>query len=291
MEEIFGFNPEANTGLKKEDPEEKETEIRENAEKVRKFLETISKKLRSEGLPITEGDCRINMNPFKNKDIKKDKEYIKRIEKKIEDELKEDGLSIDEIKKRKLMADGERFERLKTVILHKAFGKDFIVARSSRYDDIKNRIDNIIIEKETGNVVCAVDDITTKDSNVKKDQIADFRFKDKKEYVARKNKKDGAELKYGISVEKGRIVKKNIRNLPVFCISLSPETLKKTEKNLISSLNKKDGKSQEEEDFIFHFLFSIKEQIEDLEKKHRPDSDFGKNLAKNKEVIEKLKGM
>lgn len=291
MKEIISSNPETNSETKKENPKEKENEIRENAEKVRNFLSIISQELRSERLPITEGDCRINMNPFKNNDIKKDKRYIKEIEEKIDDGLTKDGFSIDEIKEKKIMADGERFERLKTVILHKAFGKDFIVARSSRYDDIKNGIDNVIIEKETGNVVCAVDDITTKDSNAEKDKITDFRFEDKKEYVARKNKKGGAELKYGISVEKGRIVKKNIGNLPVFCISLSPETLKKTEKTLISSLNRKDGKSQEEEDFISHFLFSIEEQIEDLEKKHRPDSAFGKNLAKNKEIIEKLKGM
>ena len=284
MKEIISI-PETNPKTKKENSE-KETEIRKNAEKVKIFLGTISEELRKEKLPITEGDCRINMNPFKYSDIRKDKTKIKEKEKKFDDELIKDGFSIEEIKEKKLMAEGERFERLKTAILHKTFGKDFIVVRSSRYDDIFNKIDNVIVEKETGNVVCAVDDITTKNSDSGKDEITDFRFEDKIEYTTRKNKEGGAELKYGISMEEGRVVKKNIRDIPVFCISLSPETLKKTEATFVDG---KDEKSQEEKDFISHFLSLIEKQIEDLEKKHRSDSAFGKNLIQNKKIIEKLK--
>ena len=79
------------------------------------------------------------MNPFRGafgfreKDIReygirKHKEYIKE-------------------KEEKIMIAGERFERLKTAILYKAFREKFIVVRSSHYDDIRNGVDNVIVEK------------------------------------------------------------------------------------------------------------------------------------------------
>ena len=213
MKEI-NLSPEANIGTKKENP--KEIEIRENAEKVRDFMKEISKELKREGFPIGN-DGRIDMRAFEKVyskgEVKRDNDYIKQKENLFNQEALDKGLSKEEIEKGKLMAEGERFEKLKTAVLYKAFKEKFVVARSSRYDDIKNGIDNIIIEKETGNIVCAVDDVAT-DENSKK-------FEEKKRKVMEKNMAGGAKLKYGITIdERGWMRKTELNNIPVFQLTL-----------------------------------------------------------------------
>ena len=298
----FEFNPAA-ADPKNENPEPKK-EIRENAEKVKLFIEKISEELRKEGIPVNS-DCRINMNSFrkalgfKERNVQKHKEYVEKREKNFYEEMTEEEKK--EMEEEKIMAAGERFERLKTAILYKAFREKFIVVRSSRYDDIHNKVDNVIVEKKTGNVVCAVDEITTNIGKTK--NTPDSRFENKKEDVKRKNIEDGgAKLEYGISVEGGKIIKKKFENLPVFYIPMSQETLKKTEKNFISPFNEKgeladEGdklpdkeykKSQEEEDFTSSFVSSIEDQIEFLNSRIRLNPTLRKNLLQHKEALEKL---
>jgi hypothetical protein len=54
-----------------------------------------------------------------------------------------------------LLSDGERFEVLKTIVFYKFLNEKFIIVRTSSYDDVQNHVDNLIVEKETGNIVCA----------------------------------------------------------------------------------------------------------------------------------------
>ena len=282
MKEI-NFSPEVNSETKKENP--KETEIRENAEKVRNFMKEISKESKREEFPIGN-DGRIDMRAFKNFYSKgaltKDNEYVKKMEKKFDDELIKDGFSIEKIKERKLMAEGERFERLKTAILYKAFKEKFVIARSSRYDDIHNGIDNVIMEKETGNIVCAVDDVAT-DENSKE-------FKEKERKVMEKNMAGGGTLKYGITINKqGRICKTELNNIPVFQLTL--KDIKKAEGEFDSS---KKESSDGEKKLALDFLSSIREQIEFFTEASKGKSHlnaFRKNLIQNKETLEKLEEM
>lgn len=280
MNEIIGFSPETNPKTKKENPQE--IEIRENAEKVRDFMKEISKELKREGFPIGN-DGRIDMRAFKNFYSKgaliEDNKYIKKREDSFDEELLEKGFSKEEIEERKLMSAGERFEKLKTAILYKAFKEKFVVARSSRYDDIRNGIDNVIMEKETGNIVCAVDDVAT-DENSKE-------FKEKERKVMEKNMAGGAKLKYGITIdERGRMRKTELNNIPVFQLTL--KDIEEAEKKFDPS---KKESSDDEKKLASDFLSSIKEQIKFFTEASKGKSHlnaFRKNLVQNEETLKKL---
>ena len=302
MPERFNFESnQSNPKTKKENLKIKERiEIRENAEKINTFIEKISEKLKEEGVPVNT-DCRINMNPFrkafgfKEKDVIEHKRYIKKKEKEFCEDLT--GEEKREKEEEKITIAGERFERLKTAILYKAFKEKFIVVRSSLYDDIRNGVDNVIVEKETGNVICAMDEITTNEKNTAS------RFENKKEDAERKNiEEGGAKLEYGISVKEGKIIKKKIGDIPVLCVSIDQETLKKTERSFISPFDKKGEiankedkspngeykRSEEEEKFISDFFDSSKKQIDSLDLNRRLNPDLRKNLLLHKKAFENL---
>ena len=49
-----------------------------------------------------------------------------------------------------------------TLLLNKFLKKDFIVARASSYDDYNNGIDNVLIDKTSGEVLCGFDEVMVK---------------------------------------------------------------------------------------------------------------------------------
>jgi len=59
---------------------------------------------------------------------------------------------------------GEKLEQLKTASLANLFrgskskASNFVVMRTSRYDDVKHGVDNIIIHKPSKSIVCAFDE-------------------------------------------------------------------------------------------------------------------------------------
>lgn len=264
----------------KENFELEKSEIRKNAEKVEKFMKIISVELRREGLPIGN-DGRIDARAFKrvysNGEMDSDKNYVKDRENSFKKELLEKGLIEEEIEEGKLTAESERFERLKTAVMHKAFGEKFAVARSSRYDDIKNGIDNVIMEKETGNIVCAVDDVAADENSE--------RFKEKKKRVMEKNMSGGGTLKYGITKNRG---KKYFNNIPIFWLDLNKEDLIKAEENF-NPLEKELSDNGKE--LASDFLSSIREQIEFFMEKPHLNSAFRKNLVQNEKTLKKLEEM
>lgn len=166
-----------------ESPQEKELEKAEQEQETRKklinFITQIAENLKiKDNVPLTE-DCRIDMEAFNKiyskEIIKKDQELIE----KYESEWYK-GLSQEDIKKERLKTDGEKLEMLKTTVFAKGLGQEFIVARTSRYDDIKNNIDNVILEKETGNIICALDEAGG---------TMNVRYQEKVEKIMARNKK------------------------------------------------------------------------------------------------------
>lgn len=68
------------------------------------------------------------------------------------------GDDMDIVKKDESIRAGSVFEMLKTAIMNKKLAGQFIVVRSSYYDDYCNGVDNVIVHKETGDIICAIDD-------------------------------------------------------------------------------------------------------------------------------------
>ncbi|MDP6388001.1 MAG: hypothetical protein QGG63_01865 [Candidatus Pacebacteria bacterium] len=198
--------------------------IDSKAEEVQNEIETLSEDFNAENIPV-DNRCGINMKAYKDKyapeKLEKDYKYIEKAEKEF---ARIEGLTVEQWKKSKDKRNGERFEQLKTVILNRNFETPNIIAiRASDYDDYKNSIDNIIINKNTGDIICALDAIAN-DKNSK-------RYKEKEEKIKEINEKGGAKLKYGITFEDDKPVLKEIKGVNIFILSLSSRELYEALKN------------------------------------------------------------
>lgn len=121
------------------------------------FIAENSEKLRKEGVPV-DNDCRLDMkaflNIYGNKMVEKNQELVKEYGAKWHPDI-----PIEDIAEKKKKTSGEKLEILITALFAKFLGDKFIVVRSSLYDDVKNGIDNVVLEKESGALICAFDEI------------------------------------------------------------------------------------------------------------------------------------
>ncbi len=210
--------------FEKFDPVEDGDVIKKQAEEIQNYIECESEDFNAENIPV-DNRCKINMEAYRDKyspeELEKDYKYIEEAEKEF---ARMEGLTVEQWKKSKGKRNGERFEQLKTVIFNRNFqNPDIIAIRASDYDDYKNSIDNIIINKNTGDIICALDAIAN-DKNSK-------RYKEKEEKIKEINEKGGAKLKYGITFEDDKPVLKEIEGVNIFILSLSSWELREALEN------------------------------------------------------------
>lgn len=271
-------------GFKFESPMEKKIEReetkKEGEEKISKFLEEIAETLKKDGIPV-EKDCRINMDAYKNV---YPKEVIERDKKLISDYEKEwyQNLSEEEIEEQKLKKCGYKFEMLKTAIFSKFLGNEFVVLRASLYDDVKNNIDNVILDKEKSNVVCAFDEVG---------EAYGPRYERKKAKVLERNTKEGGgHLKYGLIFEKdeknqSRISLRKVDHIPLFYLVLPERHIERGIEKLKPSFQETSGY---EEKLFTYFLSSLSTQIHFLKLEHNLDPTLKERLLKFEETIKKF---
>lgn len=126
---------------------------------------------------------------------------------------KESGKSLD-----KWLFDREHskpnlLELAITNTMHKVWGERFIVARASKYDDYENGVDNVLIDKQTGAVVCGFDEVVAKGD--------EREAKKKEDKILNKAKRGGAYIKYGATLKDGILLKKKLKNIPAFYLSVN----------------------------------------------------------------------
>jgi len=207
---------------------QKETR-KEGLEGLRDYIKEMSLELKKEGVPVNE-KARIDINKFEGvyskQSIESDRAWIKDLKGRWERSAAAESHWSWAFPKEKAIRDipmGDVFEMLTTSILYKNLRKDFIVTRTSEYDDARNKVDNIILERETGNIVCAFDEIGVASGE---------RFEEKRNKVLERNwQRGGADLKYGISLEKklGRMELKKgaVYQIPLFTLLFPKKKLKK----------------------------------------------------------------
>ncbi len=211
-------------------------------------------------LPV-DASCRIMMDSFmqvyEKEEVGADIDIVKNKEKQWWEEGRE----------RNFGSIGEQFELLKTAIFNKYLGDRFIVVRSALYDDYKNGVDNVMVDIKTGNVVCAFDEVG---------DAAAFKRQKEQRVSARNLEEGGASLKYGIKFEDGKLKPARLQNLPIFCLSLSEEEVKRG----ISEMEFSSGKKSPVEDEIFRIcLTELQAQITTLEG-NLPEMISGANTEK-----------
>jgi len=169
-----------------------------------------------------------------------------------------------------------QMEMLASVLFHKFLKEDFIIVRTGKYDDYVNGIDTVMVNRKTGDIVCAFDEVH--------DHEAGNRMEEKEKKIKKKAREGGSTLFYGITVENGSLVRKKIDHLPVFFLGLSTQELENTLSNMgygmeISETEKKTFKE---------LLSSLEDQRKTLLSEDVPH-EVRKNLENFEDSLSKMK--
>lgn len=269
------YNSEKQPARLQENNYENNSEFKEKLKELLEYLNIMSEDLNKQGIPVDK-DCRINIDSFSSiysaGKIKKNKEYVKKLERIfILESLSNNGKN--KILKDKIEFKGEEMEMLKTAIFHKNLSPDYIVVRTSKYDDYANNVDNIILNRKTGSVICAFDDIAP---------IGEYYYKEKKRKTLNRNKaNNGATIKYGISVDKEKIVLSRMNNIPIFYLALGPDMLKKGIEEF--------GDNKQEKKLFEILISEIELQIKKIEYEFKNlDPELKKHFDDFKKFIESI---
>lgn len=169
-------------------------------------------------------------------------------------------------KEEKSKEKNSQMEMAVTLLLSEMLGDDFLVVRTAPYDDYVNGIDNIIIDRKSGEVIGAFDEVH--DSNNGRYTEA------KRQKVEKIARKGGTEIAYGLKIENGKLVRAKLTNVPVFYLGLEESKFIKLRDGLIS--NNIEAKNE-----IFNeFIDSLSEQHKSLKK-----------LSYKNEFLTKLKSL
>lgn len=165
-----------------------------------------------------------------------------------------------------------------TLLFDKVLNKEFIIVRASVYDDYENGADQLIIDKETGAVICGLDDAilgsSEKDTGEKK-----------KLKIDKKMRSGGAKIKYGLTVNNDNLERKNLNHIPIFYFNLN-----KIEMNgILKSLSENESKLTTKEKTVYTKL--INSLLDQFEKYSNDDSlhlDLKNNLNKFTPSLKKM---
>jgi len=248
------------------------------AEKTNRELAAyLPEKLRDENLLNADGSIslhkvftrtREHVGPYSKEDLKNSRREVRQrqiewikpnissvrayYQEKFGAETEKDIIAAWEEEKNK--HDGTLAEMAITGVLHRFLKKQFIVMRASRYDDYMNGVDNVIVDKESGTVVCAFDEVAGSERNPQDQEL----FEKKLGNIREKSQKTGTTIKYGISLEKDpsgamRLVGKEFGNVPTFCLRISKEELHRLLDSMSDDI---DAGAGEDETKIFESLIA-----------------------------------
>ncbi len=150
-----------------------------------------------------------------------------------------------------------------TLLLAKFLKDKYIVARASSYDDYKNGADNILIDKESGDIVCGMDEIIGHQGDDGK-EVKEGKLKKIME-------KGGVEIKYGACLNSARKIEPaTCQNIPAFYLSLSKKAL----------LKLLDAYYSNKEDVLLELFNKLINSINEQTKNYK-EMDLDENLRAN----------
>lgn len=219
--------------------------------KVKGFVKEQAELLRKEGFPIGP-DGRISPDQYLSV---YSQEVLSEDNKKVQDYEKKFSQNIYSTRDVENSDAGEGFEILTMAILQKFLSqnKEFCILRSSKFDDIINKVDLLILDRKNGAIVCGLDDVQSEDYDVRTEK--------KKENARYKNEKyGGASVRYGFNPEKendGTIKFKlgGMNKVPIIIFPVSGREVESAIENFNTHVDKK---------LFDKFLRAMNEQINEL---------------------------
>lgn len=183
----------------------------------------------------------------------------------------EDGI-IARWRENKSREKNGQMEMAVTALLAQKLGKDFLVVRTAPYDDYKNSVDNLILDRITGEVVGAFDEVHEGGTGQ--------RTKEKEIKIQKIDWQGGAKIRYGLKLIDGKLVRASLEGVPVFYLSLESSELVE----LMQGLSEND--SQKTEKIFRKLLASLATQHALLERSVNASSlrtrlaSFGQTLSR-----------
>ncbi len=187
--------------------------------------------------------------------------------------------SKEEWQRKNELKESNLAEKAITLLLNKGLGEQFTVVRASLYDDYNNGVDNVIVDKKSGNVVCGFDDVLG--------HVGDDGKEKKAKKIEEKMKRGGVNLKYGLSLNQKKLEICRQKNLPAFYISLSKEEL-----NSIGKIFQKNEEkiSKTERDILTKWINSMQDQVNYYDK-IKLEKNLKNNLENFKTSINDMKSL
>lgn len=215
-----------------------------------RFLRGTAEAYRAEGVPVTD-DGRIDMQAYADfypQHLHKDLELIKEEHARYESVR---GVFSD----KRLENLGERLEMLAGAIFTKNLGDRFVVLRASAFDDIVHKVDTVLFDRTTGNLICAFDEVgDTTGASYERKLLG----------IRDRNKKGGATIKYGLTMKaegnRRRIVRSPAQNAPLFYIALPNDRIEKGIEEFVTN-----GQSDFERKLFEYFMATLDMQVKALE--------------------------
>lgn len=152
---------------------------------------------------------------------------------------KEKGKTVEAWRADKEKDPANLTEMALTLMLQKILPDRFLVVRAASYDDYNNFVDQLILDRESGDVICGIDEVVERDA---------YKGPNKKEAKIRHQmEKGGFKVKYGVKFEKGELKEQSLKNIPAFYLSISKDSLAK----LVANLEQEKVSLEEKEIFTF----------------------------------------
>jgi len=189
----------------------------------------------------------------------------------------EKGQSLKEYREKQENSDSSLAEKAITLSLAKVLGSRFLSLRSSSYDDYENGIDNVLLDTETGSLVCGFDEVVAgygQDGSSKKE-----------DKIMKKFEKGGAWAKYGLEIDDNKNIKiAKQKNIPNFYISVAKSELSE----LLENVSKPDL-SQIEKKVLNDVVYSLQYQIEKMKNiNNQINPNLLNNLKKSESFVSLL---
>lgn len=194
----------------------------------------------------------------------------------------EQKAKIDEWREIKERSRANQIEMAITVLFHRILKDSFLVVRAATYDDYGGSTDNLLVDKTTGEVLCAIDDVHTDDSG-RTDIDAN---RGKAEKVKKIAERGGSKVKYGLTMEKGKLKRAGLQNVPVFYLGLITDQLKLLSANMSQDIS---APVSEVEKQIFSEMVKSLEEQKNILSALNLKSGIRNNLTKLGPTLERLK--
>jgi hypothetical protein len=174
-------------------------------------------------------------------------------------------------------AKSNQVEMAVMVLLHKMPKDEFLVVRSAKRDDYAGGVDMLIVNKNTGAVIYAINNIHKENEN---DKGKTKKIKDNAE-------NGGTTVRYGLVSRKGKLERVKLKDLPVFYLGLTSEQFNELLAAMGSDVN--SIVSAKEIEIFSQFVADLESQKNSLARLMLdPKTNIRSNLNQSGKSIKKI---